>query len=387
MRILIYTGKGGVGKTSISAATAVRTARLGARTLIMSTDQAHSLGDCFDRKLGEDPVRIAENLDALEIDPAAESRRAWGNVRDYLKEIISGKANGGLAEDEVLLFPGFDELFSLLRILDAVQGGGYDVIIVDCAPTGETLSLLKYPESLSVISERLMPAVRSFNKAFGGLVSRATSVPKPRDEVLAEVAKLAGRLNELRLILQDRDICSMRIVTTPERIVLEEARRSFTWINEFDFGTDAVYVNRIYPEEAMKGYFEGWMEAQKESLTLIRESFPERKLFYLELQPAEIRGMESLEAAAGILYDQEDPREIFCREAAFSMEDDNGTRKLIIHLPYAVKEEIGAIQDKEDLILTVRNETRRLRLPDRVSRRSLSGWEFEDGKLVLLFDY
>ena len=393
MRILIYTGKGGVGKTSIAAATAVRIARSGKKVVIMSTDQAHSLGDSFERTLGPEPAEIFPGLDAVEIDPAEEARQAWGTLREYLRQIIDEKANGGIEADEVLLFPGLEELCALIRILDIYEEGTYDVIVVDCAPTGETLALLRYPERLSVLADRLLPMVRSFNSAFGGLISRRTSVPKPRDLVFAEFDALVKRLNQLQQILRDRDVTSMRIVTTPERIVLQEARRNFTWVNEYDFGTDAVYINRIYPAEAMKGYFSGWERMQAESLELAEQSFPERRIFRLELQEEEIRGLDMLERAADELYGKQDseqavdPVEIFCRESAFRSEYDpkSGLRSLVVSLPYAAKEEIRAEKEKEDLILRVRNEVRRLRLPDLMGSRDLLGWDFEDGTLTLRF--
>ncbi len=393
MRILIYTGKGGVGKTSIAAATAARAARSGRKVVIMSTDQAHSLGDSFERTLGPEPVEIFPGLDAMEIDPAEEARQAWGTLREYLRQIIDEKANGGIEADEVLLFPGLEELCALIRILDIYEEGTYDVIVVDCAPTGETLALLRYPERLSVLADRLLPMVRSFNSAFGGLISRRTSVPKPRDLVFAEFDALVKRLNQLQQILRDRDTTSMRIVTTPERIVLQEARRNFTWVNEYDFGTDAVYINRIYPAEAMKGYFSGWERMQAESLELAEQSFPERRIFRLELQEEEIRGLDMLERAADELYGKQDseqavdPVEIFCRESAFRSEYDpkSGLRSLVVSLPYAAKEEIRAEKEKEDLILRVRNEVRRLRLPDLMGSRDLLGWDFEDGTLTLRF--
>ena len=393
MRILIYTGKGGVGKTSIAAATAVRIAQEGKKVLIMSTDQAHSLGDSLCAELDTEAREIFPGLDAVEIDPAMESRRAWGTLQEYLRQLIAQKANGGIEADEVLLFPGLEELCSLIRILEVYEEGLYDVLIVDCAPTGETLSLLRYPEQLSVLADRLLPMVRGFTSVLGGLISRRTTVPKPRDLVFAEFDALVKRLNALQKILRDREVTSMRIVTTPERIVLQEARRNFTWVNEYDFGTDAVYINRIYPAEAMKGYFSGWERMQAESLELAEQSFPERRIFRLELQEEEIRGLDMLERAADELYGKQDseqavdPVEIFCRESAFRSEYDpkSGLRSLVVSLPYAAKEEIRAEKEKEDLILRVRNEVRRLRLPDLMGSRDLLGWDFEDGTLTLRF--
>ena len=389
MRILIYTGKGGVGKTSIAASTAVKIARSGKKVLVMSTDQAHSLGDSLCMELGTEPGEVFPGLDAMEIDPTRESRRAWGTLQDYLRQLIAQKANGGIEADEVLLFPGLEELCSLIRILDLYEEGKYDVLVVDCAPTGETLSLLRYPERLSVLADRLLPMVRGVTSIFGGLISRKTTVPKPRDMVFAEFDSLVKRLNALQKILRDRSVTSMRIVTTPERIVLEEARRSFTWINEYDFGVDVVCINKIYPEEAMNGYFEGWQQMQRESLQLAAESFPGRKQFRLLLQDAEIRGIPALEKAADELYGEDDPAQIFCRKEAFRMEYDlkTGIRSLIISLPYADAEEIRTEKEGDDLILFVRNEVRRLRLPDILCRRDLDGQTFENGELTIRFGY
>ena len=389
MRILIYTGKGGVGKTSIAASTAVKIAKSGKKVLVMSTDQAHSLGDSLCMELGTEPGETFPGLDAMEIDPTRESRRAWGTLQDYLRQLIAQKANGGIEADEVLLFPGLEELCSLIRILDIYEEGNYDVLVVDCAPTGETLSLLRYPERLSVLADRLLPMVRGVTSIFGGLISRKTTVPKPRDMVFAEFDSLVKRLNALQKIMRDRAVTSMRIVTTPERIVLEEARRSFTWINEYDFGVDAVCINKIYPEEAMNGYFEGWQQMQRESLQLAAESFPGRKQFRLLLQDAEIRGIPALEKAAEELYGEDDPAQIFCREEAFRMEYDpkTGIRSLIISLPYAEAEEIRTEKEGDDLILFVRNEVRRLRLPDILCRRDLDGRTFENGELTIRFGY
>lgn len=387
MRILIYTGKGGVGKTSIAAATAVRLSKAGKKTLVMSTDQAHSLGDSLCMGLGAEPIEVFPGLDAMEIDPSRESRRAWGTLQDYLRQLISQKANGGIEADEVLLFPGLEELCSLIRILDVYEEGKYDAVVVDCAPTGETLALLRYPERLSVLADRLLPMVRGVTSVFGGLISRRTSVPKPRDMVFAEFDALVKRLNALQKILRDREITSLRIVTTPERIVLEEARRSFTWMCEYDFGVDAVCVNKIYPVEAMRGYFGGWNEMQKESLQIAEESFPGRKHFYLYLQEEEIRGRALLEKAAEELYKGEDPAEVFCKDKAFRLDYDphSGIRTLVISLPYADEKEIRAEKEGDDLILYVRNEVRRLRLPDLLCRRGLAGQTFADGELKLAF--
>lgn len=387
MRIMIMTGKGGVGKTGITAATGALLAQKGRKVLLMSTDQAHSLGDALEVRLSDEITEVTDHLSAVEVDPVMESRRAWGSLHDYLKQIISDKANGGLEEDEVLVFPGLEELCALIRILDIVQLDAYDDLIVDCAPTGETLALMRYPESFSVIGDQLVPMVSNMNKTFGRLISRRTSVPKPRDEVFKEVQHLIDRLNELQAVLRDRDHTSIRIVTTAEKIPISEARRSYTWMQEYDFSVDAVYVNKIFPQEAMEGYFADWQKAQNRCLEEVRSSFPKQQIFYLELQKWELRGMDALLNAAGQIYGSRTPDEIFCRETSFRIEEDNGTRLLIIQLPYAQSADIQVWKEEQDLILKVRNEVRRFHLPDRVARRILSGWSFEDGELRIRMDY
>ena len=387
MRILIYTGKGGVGKTSIAAATALRLSAQGKRVLVMSTDQAHSLSDSFAISLGPSPVKVAECLYALEIDPVVESARAWGKLRDYLKEIIRGKAEGGLEEEEVLLFPGLDELFSLLKILEAVESDQYDVILADCAPTGETLSLLRYPERLSVLADKLLPPVRNFNNVLGGLVSRKTTVPKPRDEVFSEFEALNLRLSRLREVLTDRSVTSIRLVLTPERIVYEETKRSYSWIRAFDYGVDAVYLNRIYPEQALVGYFSGWAVFQEEMIGKVKETFSAVRIFYLMMQSEELKGPEMLARVASELYSGSDPSEIFALDHAFSLEDEGAARFLILDLPYAESRDIDVEREGRNLILAIRNERRIFPLPDRISRRTLTGWTFEKGKLRIRFEH
>ncbi len=389
MRILIYTGKGGVGKTGICSATAVKAASLGYKTIVMSTDQAHSLSDAFEMKIGASPVPVAERLDAIEIDPAVESERTWGNLKDYLRQIIEEKSGASLAAEEALIFPGLEELSSLLRILDFCQQNTYDVMIVDCAPTGETLSLLRYPEQLRVFTDKVLPMVRSFNSALGGLISRATTVPKPRDAVFEEMDRLVKRLNELQLILRDRNTTSLRIVMTPESIVVTEAERCYTWLNAFDFGVDAVYVNRIYPPEATEGNFAGWADMQEQSLRRIEKSFADQAVFRLMLQDREIRGLNTLEDVAGQLYsgEREDPTAVFCHQESYTVVRDpaDGSWVMTIRLPQLEREDISVGKEEGDLILGICNQTRRFHLNDQCGRREISGWEYGDGLLRIVF--
>ena len=387
MRILIYTGKGGVGKTTIAAATAFFLANSGKKVILLSTDQAHSLGDVLDKKLNGKISQVFQNLDVVEIDTIEESQKVWRNLQDYLKQIISAKANDGIEIDEALLFPGLEEIFSLLKILDIYEANEYDVMVVDCAPTGQSLSMLTYSEKLNMLADTILPMVQSINSIFGSFISKKTSVPKPRDIVFEEFKSLVKRLTKLYEIFHKRDSTSIRIVTTPEQIVLEEARRNYTWLQLYNFNVDAVYMNKLYPKEAMEGYFEGWENIQKDNIHLAEESFSEQKLFKLELQAEEIHGKDSLEKIARLLYKTINPAEIFCQTESFKIEEVNGTRILTIHLPFAKEENISVIKEKYDIIISLLNETRRFHLPDKLKTRKISEYSYKNGELKINMDY
>ena len=383
MRIIIFTGKGGVGKTSMAAATACSIAESGKKVLVMSTDQAHSLGDSFDMKLGKEPVNVMENLDAMEIDTVYESEKSWGNIRSYFKELLTLKGGSGIEVEELLVFPGLEELFSLLKILDVYESGEYDTLIVDCAPTGETLSLLKYPEMLSELIEKVLPVKRKGIKTVGPIVEKVARVPMPEDKVFDDVEYLIDKMQRLQKLMLDKDIVSLRVVTTPERIVISEAKRNFTCLYLYHYNVDAVIVNHIYPEKAMEGYFSKWIKLQEQGLRDIKESFSEVPKFYVELQDSELRTLEVLRRIGGVIYESTDPDDVLFKKEIYI--SDKEERTLKIYLPFAEKDELELEQVGTELLVGVRNERRRFPIPTEFEEYAVAGARFEDGYLCISF--
>lgn len=386
MRIIIYTGKGGVGKTTAAAATALRLSESGKKVLIMSTDQAHSLGDAFDKKIGGEITKIQENLDALEIDTLSENEKSWGHLKSYLKEMLTIKGNGGIEVEELLVFPGLEELFAMFKILDIYEQKSWDILIVDCAPTGETLSLLKYPEMLSGFMEKILPFKRKSAKIAGPAIEKITKIPMPADNVFDDIEYVMDKMQRLQALLSDKDTLSIRLVTTPEKIVIQETRRTFTCLYLFGYNVDAVIINRIYPARAMEGYFSKWIERQEEGLREIRESFSEIPRFYLELQTQEARSVPQLLALGRQLFRDTDPSAILFKKEIFHLQKEPGCLTIKIFLPFADKGDLDLKQSEEELILSVRNETRRFPLPLECRHQPILSAQYNEDYLVIKFE-
>ncbi len=384
MRVILYTGKGGVGKTTVAVATALRLADMGRRVLVMSTDPAHSLGDAVGVSLGNDPVAVAPNCDALEIDALIENDRAWENLRAYLGSLLV-RGDTDLATDEMLLLPGLGELFSLLRILDFADSGQYDVLVVDCAPTGETLSLLKYPERLDRLFRIALPTKRALLKVLGKPLEKLTRIPMPEDRLFDDVMNLLDRLTQLGRLLRDGEVTTLRLVTTPERIVVAETRRAHTWLMMYGFVVDAVILNRVYPEAALGGYFAPWAESQATGVRLIEESFRHLPVHRVPLWPGEIVGLDALLALSNQIYGDYDPVAVNYRGEFTRVTRDDDRLLLHLKLPLADKAALDLQQEDADLLLAYRNEHRRIALPDSLVGLDVVGATFRDEELVVAF--
>lgn len=384
MRIIIYTGKGGVGKTSMAAATACNIAKSGKRVLVMSTDQAHSLGDSFDRKIGRDPEKITEHLHAVEIDTVYESEKCWGNLQNYMKQLLTLKGGNGIEVEELLVFPGLEELFSMFKILDVYETGVYDTIIVDCAPTGETLALLKYPERLSGFIAKILPIERAATKTVGKVVEKAMKIPMPKDHVFDDIELLMEKMKRLQQLLMNKEVVSLRVVTTPEKIVINEAKRNFTCLCLYHYNVDAIIVNHIYPAKAMEGYFNKWAKLQEEALQEIKESFSEVPRFYVELQQQELRTLEVLESVGERIFEACNPNAVLFQKKIYKV--DRKKKLLQIYLPFADKKDLRLEQDKNELLVGVRNENRKFPIPAEFAGSEITGAKFEEGYLNIKFE-
>lgn len=317
MRVIIYTGKGGVGKTSMAAATACKIAKDGKKVLVMSTDQAHSLGDSFESKIDKEPTRLADNLYAMEIDTVYESEKSWGNLKEYFKQLLTVKGGSGIEAEELLVFPGLEELFSMFKILEIYESGEYDTIVIDCAPTGETLALLKYPERLSGMIKKVLPVKRAGVRSVGPVVEKVMKIPMPKDSVFEDIEYLLDKMQRLQELMLNKEVVSLRVVTTPEKIVINEAKRNFTCLYLYHYNVDAIIVNHIYPARAMEGYFSKWIKLQRDALREIKESFSEVPCFYVELQQQELRTLDVLRKAGDFIFGKTDPDDILFKKEIY----------------------------------------------------------------------
>ena len=296
-RIIIFTGKGGVGKTSTAAAHAVKAAREGIKTLIVSTDMAHNLSDLFMKEIKEEPVEILNNLQGLEIDPNYEMNRYYGTISEAFKNMLSFKneKNDEDALEDIVVFPGIEELFSLLKIKELYDKNIYDLIIVDCAPTGETLSLLKFPELFSWYMEKLFPVGKVAMKVLRPISKIAFKLDMPDDRAMNDIEKLYVKLGNLQSLLKDREVCSIRLVTIPEKMVVEESKRSYMYLNLYNFNVDGLYINRIIPEDVDNSFFEQWKQIQKNYLDEINSVFSNIPIYKIKWYEVDINGIGGLD--------------------------------------------------------------------------------------------
>lgn len=385
MRIILYTGKGGVGKTSIAAATAVKCAAQGLKTLVVSTDPAHSLGDSLDLRLTSEPVEIAANLWAQEIDSVHEIESGWGMVQQYLTELFTAKAVKDLTTEELTLFPGMEDLLSLMRILKYHKEKRFDLIVIDCAPTGETLALLSFPEMFRWWMEKLFPLKKKAIKVVGPVIEPLLGIPMPSGQVMNEIDNLYYQLDEMKQLFSDRSITSIRIVVNPEKMVIREAQRSFTYLNIYDFNVDAVIVNRVIPETVTDAYFEGWKDIQRKYRSEIIDSFSPIPIYDAPLFETEVVGMAMLGRMGEAVFNGEAPETIKFSGRSQTVEKIGEDYILTIDMPFVEKSELSLNQKGDELIVRAGVIKRNITLPRTLLNYAITQAKFEDNRLKIRF--
>jgi len=382
---LLITGKGGVGKTTVAAATALRAAEQGHRTLVMSTDPAHSLADAFAVPLGDEPTEVVAGLAGQQIDAQSRLESHWGTVRDYLAELFDWGGARGIAAEELVVFPGMDELFALAEVQDHVTSGDFDTLVVDCAPTAETLRLLSLPDALGWYMEKLFPLERRVARVVRPVLSRVMSMPLPGDDVFKAGEGFYGRIEGVRRVLASPEITSARLVMNLEKMVVAEARRTYTYLGLFGYAVDAAIVNRIIPEAVTDPYFKRWRELQAEHLATVEDAFADLALLRLRLFDEEMVGVDKLRLVGDELYGDRDPTSRLAVNAPFRMFDQDDEVVLALRLPLAERGEVDVVRHHDEVYVTVGPYRRSLVLPDSLRRREVIGARLTGGELWVRF--
>ena len=385
MRTILYTGKGGVGKTSVAAATALKAARSGKKTLVMSTDPAHSLSDAFDVEIGPDPRELESNLFAQEMDYTNMIEDHWSEIQTYITSVFEWQGADALAAEELAMLPGMDELFGLLMIREHHQNGDYDALIVDAAPTGETLKLLSLPDQMSWYVEKIFPIQRKvagIARPFARR-TRGSLPPLPEDSFFSAAQRFYDAVIGVEDILTDRDNASIRLVANAEKMVVAEARRAYTYLNLYNYGVDAIVVNRLLPDEVEDPYFEAWRESQEKHLRTIEESFAPIPLLTARLFDREMYGIEALSALSEDVFEDTEPLDIMFRGATHDISKRDGGYEVILHLPLADKKSVDLSKRGSELLVRVGGYKRNILLPDSMTRLEAAGASIENGKLTV----
>ena len=382
MRTILYTGKGGVGKTSVAAATALGAARAGKKVLVMSTDPAHSLSDAFDAPVGPEPKEMVPGLWAQETDYTAMLEDSWAEIQEYMTTVFEWQGANTLAAEELALLPGMDELFGLLVVRRHHREDSYDALIVDAAPTGETLKLLSLPAQMSWYVEKIFPIQRRAAKLVRPLANRARSLPPfPEDSVFAAGQRFYEAIAGVEELLTDRENASVRLVANAEKMVIAEARRAYTYLNLYDYGVDAVIVNRLLPDEVADPYFDRWRDAQREHLETIVNSFSPIPILKARLFDREMYGLEALGALADDVFEGADPLGMHFRGATHEIKKNGGGYDVVLNLPLAAKSDIDLSKRGADLLVRVGAYKRNILLPDSLTRFHAAGASIEEGQL------
>jgi arsenite-transporting ATPase len=384
VRILLFTGKGGVGKSTVAAATAALTAESGRRTLVLSTDAAHSLADALGVTVGDEPEQVATNLFVHQVDAQQRFEQSWAEIQGYLLSVLEVAGVDPVAAEELTVIPGAEEILALLELRLHALSEDWDAVIVDCAPTAETLRLLALPEALGWYMTRVFPVERRVIKALKPVLSRAAGVPMPEDDVFVAIERLHAELDQVRSLLTGPE-AGVRLVLTPEQVVLAEARRSFTTLSLFGYRVDGVIANRVFPAGGEDPWRQGWVSAQDEVLEEVEESFAGLPVWRSEYRPTEPVGGPELLDLGRKLYDGGDPLDVPASSEPLQITRSSDGALLRLRLPFVGRSDVDLARDGDDLVVTVGSYRRLLTLPAGLARRRVAGARVDGGELRVRF--
>ncbi|MFC1869594.1 TRC40/GET3/ArsA family transport-energizing ATPase [Thermodesulfobacteriota bacterium] len=391
MRIIFFAGKGGVGKTSVAAATGIKVAELGHKTVIISLDVAHSLSDIFDLDRGLHdrnrgvPVEVNKNLWIQELDIQEEIEGNWGDIYKYISALFNTTGLDEILAEELSILPGMEEVSLLLYINKYVQEKHFDVIILDCAPTGESLRFISIPTTLEWYIKKIFKMEKAVAKFVGPIAKRIYDVPIPGDEYFNAIAELFGRLQGVDKILTDPQITTVRLVTNPEKIVLKETQRAFMYFCLFKMSVDSIIMNRILPSGVNDKYFKAWKESQRQYLESAEEYFSPIPVFKINLSKGEIFGYDQLKSLADQLYEKKNPLKHFYKGEPYNIIKKDGQYQLIIKLPFIVREDVELNRISDELIIRIGGFKRNILLPRQVAATSSVKARYEGEHLRIYF--
>ena len=381
MRIILFTGKGGVGKTTVAAATALKAAKTGLKTLVISTDPAHSLADALDMKLGPEPVEVAENLWGQEFDVYYSMQKYWSNLKDLLLTVFRWQGMDKILAEELSAIPGMEEGAAFMWIEKYYSENAYDLIVIDSAPTGETLTLLTLPQVTSWWVNKAFPFQNFAIKTIGKGIRKTTGVPV--DKGYKELQNLLKKLEKINEIFSNPDICSVRLVANPEKMVINESKRAYTYLQLYDYNVDSLIINRIIPNSAKDGFFKEYIENQKKYITEIEESFSELPIMKLNHAGKEIFGKKLLDKIGTEIYGDKNPNDIFYKEKLFNIEITKKGYRIEIKMPFIENQDYKIKKFGDELIIELGNRRRNIYLPKFAKYMQLDSYSYENKTLII----
>ena len=381
-RIIIFTGKGGVGKTSVAAAHAVKASDEGKCTMLISTDMAHNLSDLFMTTIGRTEKTVKENLTVLEIDPEYEMQHEFSEMMQALYEMLPTELGNA---QELLMIPGVEELFSLLKVKQLYESGKYDLIVVDCAPTGETLSLLKFPELLSWYMEKFFPLGKLAMAVMHPISKPLLNIQLPNGKAMNDIERFYLELNDLNKLLKNREISSVRIVALPEKMVVEETKRNYMYLNLYNFQTDGLFINRVLPKNANAQFFDEWHKIQEQYINDLENAFEGLDIRKISWYDTDLNGIEALRQLYKDSFDDEDLFAVRKSAESERFEKTDEGYKMELYLPFVDKKEVDLSEGENELIIKIGNYRRDIMLPSVLTKFHVAGAKLENSVLTVKF--